>query len=73
MAAPTIEALTAAPSRDAAADMLSGLTVAQLRNCAAECRVTLLSRDTKAEMIRRIVNGTVGVRLTVEAFRGATR
>ena len=73
MAAPTIEALTAAPSRDAAADMLSGLTVAQLRDVAASCRVTLLSRDTKAEIVRRIVNGTVGVRLTAEAFRGALR
>lgn len=72
-APPTREALTAAPSRVAAAEMLSGLTVAQLRDAADSYRVTVGSRDTKAEIVQRIVRATVGARLTSEAFRGALR
>ncbi|MCM3884166.1 hypothetical protein [Frankia sp. R82] len=65
---PTVEELTAAPSRDAAAGMLRDATVVQLRELAETARVQVTARATREDIVRMIVDGTTGIRLTAAAF-----
>lgn len=74
MTGPDIDTLKAAASRDAAADLLAGMTVRDLRDYAQTHNIRLNSLVTrKADLIDRIVDLTAGVRITREAIRGDYR
>jgi hypothetical protein len=65
--------IMAMSSREEAADYIGALgTVAMLRSLADSFGVGLTSKDKKADVVRKIVDGTVGLELTAQAMRGTT-
>lgn len=67
--APTVDQLTACPTRDAARALLpAALTKAQLVDIARELDMGAVSRHTKADLVERIVERAVGFRLNHNAI-----